>query len=58
MSPASDGYRIGSFVEGGKVRLITRNGQTYTAALPEVVAAVRGPDERRGAEPARYGGVG
>jgi bifunctional non-homologous end joining protein LigD len=36
-----DGYRIGSFVDGGKVRLITRNGQNYTAALPEVVAAVK-----------------
>jgi bifunctional non-homologous end joining protein LigD len=36
-----DGYRIGTFIDGGKVRLITRNGQNYTAALPEVVAAVK-----------------
>jgi len=36
-----DGYRIGSFVDGGKVRLVTRNGQNYTAALPEVVAALK-----------------
>jgi bifunctional non-homologous end joining protein LigD len=36
-----DGYRIGGFVGGGKVRLITRNGQNYTAALPEVVAGVK-----------------
>ena len=36
-----DGYRIGCFIEDGKVRLMTRNGQNYTAALPEVVAAAR-----------------
>ena len=36
-----DGYRIGCFIEEGKVRLMTRNGQNYTAALPEVVTAAK-----------------
>ena len=36
-----DGYRIGCFIEDGKVRLMTRNGQNYTAALPEVVTAAK-----------------
>jgi bifunctional non-homologous end joining protein LigD len=36
-----DGYRIGCLIESGRVRLITRNGQNYTAALPEVVAAAK-----------------
>jgi bifunctional non-homologous end joining protein LigD len=36
-----DGYRIGCFIDDGKVRLITRNGQNYTAALPEIVAAAK-----------------
>jgi bifunctional non-homologous end joining protein LigD len=36
-----DGYRIGCFLDDGKVRLVTRNGQNYTAALPEIVAAAK-----------------
>jgi bifunctional non-homologous end joining protein LigD len=36
-----DGYRIGCVIDDGRIRLITRNGQNYTAALPEVVAAVK-----------------
>jgi bifunctional non-homologous end joining protein LigD len=36
-----DGYRVGCLIEDGRIRLITRNGQNYTAALPEVVAAVK-----------------
>jgi bifunctional non-homologous end joining protein LigD len=36
-----DGYRIGCFIDDGKVRLVTRNGQNYTAALPEVVSAAK-----------------
>ena len=36
-----DGYRIGCLIEDGRVRLMTRNGQNYTAALPEVVAAAK-----------------
>ena len=36
-----DGYRIGCLIENGRVRLLTRNGQNYTAALPEVVAAAK-----------------
>ena len=36
-----DGYRIGCLIDNGRVRLLTRNGQNYTAALPEVVAAAK-----------------
>jgi bifunctional non-homologous end joining protein LigD len=36
-----DGYRIGCLIEDGRIRLVTRNGQNYTAALPEVVAAIK-----------------
>ena len=36
-----DGYRIGCLIEDGRIRLLTRNGQNYTAALPEVVAAAK-----------------
>ena len=36
-----DGYRIGCLIEDGRIRLMTRNGQNYTAALPEVVAAAK-----------------
>jgi bifunctional non-homologous end joining protein LigD len=37
-----DGYRIGAPVSGGKVSLITRNRNDWTATFPEIVAAVRG----------------
>lgn len=36
-----DGYRIGCIVTGTSVSLISRNGKDWTAAFPEVVAAVR-----------------
>jgi bifunctional non-homologous end joining protein LigD len=36
-----DGYRIGCLIDDGRIRLMTRNGQNYTAALPEVVAAIK-----------------
>ena len=34
-----DGYRIGCRIEGGKVRLISRNGKDWTEAFPEISAA-------------------
>ncbi|HHT45340.1 MAG TPA: hypothetical protein GXZ89_07600, partial [Fastidiosipila sp.] len=36
-----DGYRIVAYKEGESVRLMTRNGQDYTARFPTVVEAVR-----------------
>jgi bifunctional non-homologous end joining protein LigD len=33
-----DGYRMGCTIDRGRVRLTSRNGQDYTAALPEIVA--------------------
>ena len=36
-----DGYRMRIAREGGKARLITRNGNDYTAAFPELERAVR-----------------
>ena len=35
-----DGYRIGARVRNGRVSLYTRNGNDWTAAFPEVAAAV------------------
>jgi bifunctional non-homologous end joining protein LigD len=35
-----DGYRIGARVRKGRVTLYTRNGNDWTAAFPEIVAAV------------------
>jgi bifunctional non-homologous end joining protein LigD len=37
-----DGYRIGCRVRGGRVTLITRNGNDWTAAFPEIVDDVGG----------------
>lgn len=34
-----DGYRMGVVLDGGRARLISRNGNDWTAALPEVAAA-------------------
>ena len=34
-----DGYRIGCRIDGGKVRLISRNGKDWTAAFPEICDA-------------------
>ncbi|HYZ23951.1 MAG TPA: DNA ligase D [Rhodopila sp.] len=36
-----DGYRLLVFIEDGTVRVITRNGQDWSARLPAVAAAVR-----------------
>jgi bifunctional non-homologous end joining protein LigD len=36
-----DGYRIGCFVDGGDVRLISRNGNDWTDKFPEVVEAAK-----------------
>src|SRR5207248_1282067 len=36
-----DGYRIGCFIEGDHVRLISRNGNDWTAQFPEVRDAAR-----------------
>ena len=35
-----DGYRIGCRVRGGRVALVSRSGKDWTAAFPEIVAAV------------------
>ncbi len=35
-----DGYRIGARVRKGRVALYSRNGKEWTAAFPEIVAAV------------------
>src|SRR5690349_41889 len=35
-----DGYRIGARVRKGRVTLYTRNGNDWTAAFPEIVAAI------------------
>src|SRR3954469_18663130 len=35
-----DGYRIGARVRRGRVSLYTRNGNDWTAAFPEIAAAV------------------
>src|SRR5437867_1953979 len=35
-----DGYRIGARVRRGRVLLYTRNGNDWSAAFPEIVAAV------------------
>jgi bifunctional non-homologous end joining protein LigD len=35
-----DGYRILSYIEGGKVRLMTRNGQDYTQRFREAADAL------------------
>ncbi len=42
-----DGYRIVAFVEGGAARLVTRNGNDYTARFPDVAAALAGLAGRR-----------
>jgi bifunctional non-homologous end joining protein LigD len=36
-----DGYRIGCVIRAGDVRLITRNGNDWTAAFPEIIEAVQ-----------------
>jgi bifunctional non-homologous end joining protein LigD len=36
-----DGYRIGARIERGRINLITRNGNDWTGAFPEIVAAVK-----------------
>jgi bifunctional non-homologous end joining protein LigD len=36
-----DGYRIGARLQGGNVTLITRNGNDWTGAFPEIGAAVK-----------------
>jgi bifunctional non-homologous end joining protein LigD len=35
-----DGYRIGARVRKGRVTLYTRNGNDWTAAFPEIAAAI------------------
>jgi bifunctional non-homologous end joining protein LigD len=35
-----DGYRIGCRIDGGKVRLVSRNGNDWTRAFPEICEAV------------------
>jgi bifunctional non-homologous end joining protein LigD len=39
--PKLDGYRVLAFVDHGNVRLRSRTGQDYTAAFPEIVAALQ-----------------
>ncbi|MBI4886263.1 MAG: hypothetical protein HY824_04160 [Acidobacteria bacterium] len=34
-----DGYRIGCLIRGGRATLLTRNGNNWTAAFPEIAAA-------------------
>jgi bifunctional non-homologous end joining protein LigD len=36
-----DGFRMGVFIDRGKVRIISRRGTTYTTEFPEIVAAAR-----------------
>jgi bifunctional non-homologous end joining protein LigD len=36
-----DGYRIGARIQRGRVNLITRNGNDWTATFPEIVAAAK-----------------
>jgi bifunctional non-homologous end joining protein LigD len=36
-----DGFRMGLFIDGHKVRIISRRGTTYTEDFPEIVAAAR-----------------
>jgi bifunctional non-homologous end joining protein LigD len=36
-----DGYRIGCLITDGRVRLISRNGQDWTATFPEIADAAR-----------------
>jgi bifunctional non-homologous end joining protein LigD len=36
-----DGYRVGCFIEDGRIRLISRNGLDWTAKFPEMVEAIR-----------------
>jgi bifunctional non-homologous end joining protein LigD len=42
-----DGYRIGSRIDGDKVRLISRNGKDWTKAFPEICDAARKLGVRR-----------
>lgn len=35
-----DGYRIVAFVEGGRARLVTRNGNDYTARFPAIARSL------------------
>jgi bifunctional non-homologous end joining protein LigD len=35
-----DGYRIGARIRGGRIALYSRNGKDWTAAFPEIVAAL------------------
>jgi bifunctional non-homologous end joining protein LigD len=37
-----DGYRIGARVAGGRLQLVSRNGQDWTAEFPTVAAAIAG----------------
>jgi bifunctional non-homologous end joining protein LigD len=36
-----DGYRIGCLIGGGRVRLVSRNGQDWTGRFPEIADAAR-----------------
>ena len=36
-----DGYRVGCLIDGGRVRLMSRNGQDWTSTFPDITDAAR-----------------